>query len=547
MNDKPSTRRTRTPGFPWSHLPNAVALAALAAIACWGHSTGWRAPRFSELWSRASKSGGGDDWCSTHNVPKSRCAACNPSLSGADPSDWCAEHGVAESKCPFCHPEPLREGVPRDWCSKHGVPESQCTVCHPEVAATEGRTPGEEEPEVEVSAEGEAAPGNSPFCTLHELRVQFASPEAVSRAGIRLEAVEERPFAESISAPGEIDYEEGRIARVSARAPGTAWRVERRLGDRVRRGDLLALVDSFEAGKARAELLLALANREAKDRALRRIVSAAESGVRTKGDLQQAEAELGAARIQVIAAHQALLNLGLAVSLEALESLPEEELAREVRFLGLSDDVRRGLDAETASANLVPLVSPLDGIVVERSVVAGEAVGGPRPLFTVADTSRVAAVLSVRLEDAGRLAVGQPVVFRPDGDLRGAAPGAIAWISTAVDATTRTVQARAHLENPDGRLLARTFGSARIRVRENPKAVALPVEAIQWEGCCHIVFVRRAPDLFQVRKVSLGSRDGPFREVLAGVLPGERVATRGSAVLKSEILKSRLGAGCAGE
>ncbi len=75
-------------------------------------------------------------------------------------------------------------------------------------------------------------------------------------------------------------------------------------------------------------------------------------------------------------------------------------------------------------------------------------------------------------------------------------------------------------------------------------AVAVPTEALQWEGCCHIVFVRLTDTIYQTRKVNLGSRNGPYAEVIAGLLPGEVVATAGSNVLKSEILKSQLGAGC---
>jgi cobalt-zinc-cadmium efflux system membrane fusion protein len=73
----------------------------------------------------------------------------------------------------------------------------------------------------------------------------------------------------------------------------------------------------------------------------------------------------------------------------------------------------------------------------------------------------------------------------------------------------------------------------------------VPNEAIQWEGCCHIVFVRLADDIFQARKLKLGASINGYTEVLVGVLPGEVVATEGSHVLKSEILKSALGAGCA--
>jgi cobalt-zinc-cadmium efflux system membrane fusion protein len=122
--------------------------------------------------------------------------------------------------------------------------------------------------------------------------------------------------------------------------------------------------------------------------------------------------------------------------------------------------------------------------------------------------------------------------------------GAISWISTAVDEVTRTIKVRAEVDNEDDRLRANSFGQARIVVRATPNAIAVPSEAVQWEGCCHVVFVRLTDEIFATRKVILGARDAAYTELLVGLLPGEVVATTGSHVLKSEILKSKLGAGC---
>ena len=71
----------------------------------------------------------------------------------------------------------------------------------------------------------------------------------------------------------------------------------------------------------------------------------------------------------------------------------------------------------------------------------------------------------------------------------------------------------------------------------------MPDEAVQWEGCSHIVFVRYGDLEYRVRRVNLGLRQGGVAEVLSGVLPGEVVVTTGSHVLKSELLKDRIGGG----
>ena len=531
------------------HGPTLAVLVALLAIAWWGHRNGWRIPRLSAL-RNAAGSAVMEDWCALHNVRESKCVACHPDLLGQAASvegAWCKEHGVPEAQCTVCHPEILTRGQASDWCAEHGVPESQCTICNPAVAV-KGTPPAEPENGVKVVApEGAESDLRRLNCQTHALRVQFASVEAVKKAGITLAAVEERPMVASITAPGEIEYDGTRLARVSSRVAGTAWRVEAALGDRVKKGAVLLVVDAPEAGRARADFLQALTHVEVRDRTLRRVEASAEAGWRRQGEIEEARAQLRAARISLLAAGEALASLDLAVDADTVARLSGEDLSREARVLGLPGALRERLEKEAPTANLLPVVAPLDGVVVDRDVVPGEAVEPSKVLLFVADTSRMWAMIDVRLEDAERLQPGQTVNFRVDGSSRDAAGGKLAWISTAVDERTRTVKVRAELENPEGDLRAHAFGTARIILRETPDAVAVPAEAVQWEGCCHIAFVRVRDDVFQTRKVRLGARGGGFVEVLAGVAAGEVVAALGSHVLKSEILRSRLGAGCCAE
>ena len=114
------------------YLPSIVVFGLLGLVAWWGHHSGWKAPKISELFASSSKKTK-EDWCESHNVPDSRCIACHPELGGGNPKDWCKEHGVAESKCTTCHPEILKGGKAADWCREHGVPESQCLKCNPDL------------------------------------------------------------------------------------------------------------------------------------------------------------------------------------------------------------------------------------------------------------------------------------------------------------------------------------------------------------------------------------------------------------------------------
>jgi cobalt-zinc-cadmium efflux system membrane fusion protein len=113
------------------------------------------------------------------------------------------------------------------------------------------------------------------------------------------------------------------------------------------------------------------------------------------------------------------------------------------------------------------------------------------------------------------------------------------------------VKVRADIADPAGRLVANTFGSGRVILREEEKAVVVPNEAVQWDGCCHVVFVRDKDYLkseykvFHVRKVRVGVRGEKTTEVIAGVLPGELVVTKGSGLMLNELLRGELGDGCA--
>jgi RND family efflux transporter MFP subunit len=186
----------------------------------------------------------------------------------------------------------------------------------------------------------------------------------------------------------------------------------------------------------------------------------------------------------------------------------------------------------------------MSGVIVALHVVPGEMVETGRALFEVADTRRMWVTMDVPLSEAHRIALGQEVVFRPDDARDEIVYGTISWISTAVDEMTRTLKIRADVENDEGSLRAHSFGRAQVVVRTSQNAIAVPSEAVQWEGCCYVVFVHLGNEIFETRKIRIGARDAAFTEVLVGVLPGEVIATEGSAVLKSEILKSALGAGC---
>jgi len=505
---------------PSKIVGTAIVWICLGALAVWGHHSGWKVPKFSEL-------------TGPHQTEK---------------ADWCNEHSVPESLCVECNPDLLPD-LDYGWCKIHGIPN--CLLEHPEVAqlktipaitATDLRR-------AERALQFAKRPENSQKCKMYQRRIQFDSKEAVEKAGIDVAPAWESPMVEAVSANGQITYRQTHVARLSSRLPGIAWRVEKQIGERVNAGDVLTLIEAAEVGKAKGEFLLAQAQADLRRENLERLRSAYRKGAEALISLQEAETNLQEAEIRVLSAQHALVNLGLPVSIGDIKGVRAEVMSQRLRFLGLPSALSSKLDAKTTTANLIPLKAPISGFIVSREVVQGELVDSSKVLFVVADMEQMWLTLDLRVEDAKQIAVGQRVMFHPDGNEKEVA-GQVAWISTAVDEKTRTVKVRADLDNAAGTLRAFTFGTGRIILREESQAVLVPNEAIQSDGDCQLVFVRDrdyfdkdVAKVFHVRTIRSGARSGPFTEIAAGLLPGEIVATKGSGMLRSELLKNNLGEG----
>jgi cobalt-zinc-cadmium efflux system membrane fusion protein len=520
-----STSRPLTTCARWfvRAMPTATVVAALAGLALWGHFSDWKMPKFSALVGQHNQQF--EQWCQEHNVPEAACIECNLTLL-APTKDYgfCKEHGVAQ--CPLEHPE---------------LAQLKTTPLITQAMLDRAARALATRPRAE----------NNCLCKLHLRRVQFASAEAVEKAGVDISVVQERSIVEAATANGEVVYDQNRMAHLSSRVAGTVWQVERQVGDRVRKGDCLALVDASDVGKAKSELLQAIAQVRLKQVTFDRIKKLADSTIPLR-QLREADTALQEAKIRQQSAQQLLANLGMHLNVDDFASLDAPEIAERIHFLGLPDELANRLDPAATTSNLFPIRSPLDGIIIERHVVAGEVVDTSGLLFAVADLSQMWLTLNVREDDAKYISLGQTVLFRANSSAHEAEiRGAVAWISTSADDQTRTVKVRVELPNPDARLRANTFGTGRIVLRDEPKAMVVPSEAVHWDGSCFVAFVRDknyhnpdSPKFFHVRSVRPGVKEAGLTEIIAGLLPGEVVASKNSVVLEAQLLKSSLGAGC---
>jgi cobalt-zinc-cadmium efflux system membrane fusion protein len=232
------------------------------------------------------------------------------------------------------------------------------------------------------------------------------------------------------------------------------------------------------------------------------------------------------------------------------QALQEAEAAhraacQQLRTLGFTEAQIEAMENQPQEQVLMEVRAPFAGEIVECMAVRGALVDTGKPLFTLVDHSTVWAMLQVPEAYLTRLNVGQAVELRVDSLPGKVFTGTLTWIGPAVDERTRLARARAEFANPDGLLKDKMFATARILTRQVEGAVLVPTSAIQQVAGKPFVFVKLAEDLFDARAVQLGAKCDGRREILAGLKPEEPIAVRHAFAVKSAMLMSRLGAGCA--
>ncbi|MBI2266230.1 MAG: efflux RND transporter periplasmic adaptor subunit [Armatimonadetes bacterium] len=460
--------------------------------------------------------------CKEHGLPPATCPFCNPSL--VEKGGICEEHGVPEALCTKCNPLLIpafqKSG---DWCKEHGVPESQCFLCNPDLAK-KWKKPEKALKQVSSSIVLEEIPRSlrrpNPGCAKERLRIRFASLDTAEEAGIVAVPVERKDVTETVSCNGQVSFDLNRMTKVSSRVGGILREIRKHPGDYVSAGETVAIVDCPDVARYRGEYL------EARER-LRYL---SREGERQKALFKE---EITSGRA-----------LQEALSREKEARIHLDSVRQQLLLLGLSAAQVKALEGKNSFSARVPVVSTSGGIVVERLASQGETVEIGRPLLSLAELSTMWVNLDVRESDLPRVAEGQRVSFQVDGMPGRTFFGVVTRISPQADRRTRTLKVRAEMENRDGLLRDGMYGKGIIRIREEGPVVLVPRESVQWEGCCNVVFEQLREDLYVPRKVTLRGEAGNYLIVERGIRPGARIATQGSFLLKTEILKGSIGAGC---
>lgn len=339
---------------------------------------------------------------------------------------------------------------------------------------------------------------------------QQAAPPARSAdalGAIRTAKATVRTLQARLELVGSVAYDPDHVATVGPLVAGRLAELMAKSGTAVRRGQLLAELESPEAGQAMAQYITAVAREHAACAQLAREQELARKHISSARDLEVAEATGTQARAERHAAEELLQALGL------------DPQARQ--------SARRGR---------VPLRSPIDGVVVQRFVTLGQAVERGTDAFFVADLSRLWIELEIYERDLGRVFVGQSVELRTESLPGQTFAAKVAFVEPTVDAKTRTTNMRLELDNTEGQLRPGQFVTARlgdVDGKAERRVLTIERTALQTMGGRDVVFVQSG-EVFAARPVSVGLADDQYVEISSGLMANESVAVEGAFLLKAK-------------
>jgi cobalt-zinc-cadmium efflux system membrane fusion protein len=320
-------------------------------------------------------------------------------------------------------------------------------------------------------------------------------------------------MAGSLQLTATITANQDRLAHIAPRVNGKLANVMANLGDRVRAGQVLALVDSIEIGAANAEYLQAL--------------SAAELA---RANLERAE-KLNAE--QIIAQKDYLAARSEAQRDEAALRAAQDRL----RLLG-SSVPQPGSRAQSIYA----LTAPIPGTVIEKHAILGELATPEKTLFAVADLSSVWIEANLFEKDLTRVERGAQATVEVTAYPNKSFRGRLTYISDTVDQETRTVHARVEVANRDGLLKPGMFATANLQSTDRADMLIVPQNAVVLLEGKSAVFVQEG-NAYEPRNVQPGLEVSGQVQILSGIAAGDRVVIDGAYELKARLLKSQMGEG----
>jgi membrane fusion protein, heavy metal efflux system len=348
-------------------------------------------------------------------------------------------------------------------------------------------------------------------------------PTPAQWATLTVEPVQQRVFQSEHVTEGKIAVDEDRSTPIFSPYAGRVLKLFVKPGDTVTVGQPLFTVQAADMVQAQNDFISAATalNKARSAQNLAEIIDKRQrllyegKAVPLK-EVQNARAALDAAENDVRSAEVAL-----------------EAARNRLRIFGKTDQEITDFQEKGTIDPATLITAPIAGTIVQRKVGPGQYVGSGStdPVFIIGDLSTVWVVAFIRETEAPLVHVGQAIYFTvlayPDRSF----PANISYVAAALDPTTRRLLVRATVNNSSGLLKPEMFASVKILTGEGDKAVAVPRDAIIYEGEAARVWVVRDKDnekAIELRRIKVGLTNGNMVEVVKGLAPGDRVVTKGS-------------------
>ena len=348
-----------------------------------------------------------------------------------------------------------------------------------------------------------------PAATAVAIDPTSVTPPPAVVARITVKALGNYPIADVLRVAGQVDFDEQRIAKIGSTVTGRVVEVRQHLGNTVKAGDVLAVLNSAELGQAQLAYLKARSQAALEQRNVERAKLLLTADVIGTAELQRRENALEMAQAE----HRAA--------------------ADQLKVLGMSDAGLKRIAQTGNIDSLKPLTATSAGIVVERSVTQGQVVTPSDPMFTIADLSHLWVVAEVPEQQAAGARIGQDVAIEIPALGGEQVGGRLVYISDTVNPQTRTVLVRTSVENKQRRLKPAMLATMLIATEAVPR-LAVPVTAVVRENNQDYVFVQTRPGQFKLTEVRLAPEVGGLRPVLSGVRLGDPVVIDGAFHLNNE-------------
>jgi cobalt-zinc-cadmium efflux system membrane fusion protein len=361
------------------------------------------------------------------------------------------------------------------------------------------------------------------------------APAALHNMDLHFATAETRPLVRIVQATGVVAFNELRMAQLSPPARGRIQAIEVAVGQPVRAGQRLALLDNYDLGDTRSHIAAAQASLVQ----ARAEASAAQAAYNRAGELVRvgglAQSELERRRAEVARTDaatrtsEAELQQWKETEQRQMPAGPQDAPASNIASVVQGPANSRG-----------EIVAPFDGIIHSIGAVPGELVDTSRQLFSLADLSTVWVQADVVERDIGAVKVGEAVSVKVDAYPGRTFAGRVAYIPDQIDPRSGTASIRCEVPNPDGALRANMFATADILSPLGRDNIMVPDPALQEIDGKPVVFTPAGPGHFDRHIVRLGLSSGGFTEIVEGLPANTTVVTDGSFWLKAALTQSSI-------